>query len=256
MDNKYYIYEWIRLDTNEPFYVGKGKGRRWNTLTRGNNKHFNNIVKKIPVAVNFLEENLNEEDAYRLESWYIHEYRDVIGYDLVNLTDGGDGVTLMGESNPMYGRTWWDENTPKEKIDKWKMSVRNFGENNGNYKRKYTDEQIQKMRDAKKGMYFGKDNPNYGNDTLKKKYAANPELAKELLSRPGSQNGRAKPLYIYDLNGNLIEEFGYQTAGAEWLIKNGYVNVTVKTVINNINKSIKMNKPYLKFKFYNEKYKH
>lgn len=25
MDNKYYIYEWIRLDTNEPFYVGKGR---------------------------------------------------------------------------------------------------------------------------------------------------------------------------------------------------------------------------------------
>lgn len=24
----YYIYEWIRLDTNEPFYVGKGKGNR------------------------------------------------------------------------------------------------------------------------------------------------------------------------------------------------------------------------------------
>ena len=26
--NEYYVYEWIRLDTNEPFYVGKGKGNR------------------------------------------------------------------------------------------------------------------------------------------------------------------------------------------------------------------------------------
>lgn len=25
--NDYYVYEWIRLDTNEPFYVGKGKGK-------------------------------------------------------------------------------------------------------------------------------------------------------------------------------------------------------------------------------------
>lgn len=25
-ENKYYVYEWIRLDTNEPFYVGKGCG--------------------------------------------------------------------------------------------------------------------------------------------------------------------------------------------------------------------------------------
>ena len=49
--NKYYVYEWIRLDTNEPFYVGKGKDDRWKILTRGSNKHFNNIVNSIPVAV-------------------------------------------------------------------------------------------------------------------------------------------------------------------------------------------------------------
>lgn len=251
MNNEYYVYEWIRLDTNEPFYVGKGKGRRWKDLKRGNNKHFNNIVKKIPVAVHFLEENLNEEDAYRAESWYIHEYRDIIGYDLVNLTDGGDGVTLVGKANPMYGRPWWDENTPQEKIDKWKKNVAKFGKDNGNYGRKYTEEQIQKMRDAKKGMFIGKDNPNYGNDTLKKKYAANPELAKELLSRPGSQNGRAKKLYIYGLNGNIVKEFGYQTAGAEWLIENNYSKHTVRTILNNINKSIKNDKEYLGFKFSN-----
>ena len=55
MDNKYYIYEWIRLDTNEPFYVGKGKGRRWNTLTRGNNKYFNNINKSIKMNKPYLK---------------------------------------------------------------------------------------------------------------------------------------------------------------------------------------------------------
>ena len=27
-ENKYYVYEWIRLDINEPFYVGKGCGDR------------------------------------------------------------------------------------------------------------------------------------------------------------------------------------------------------------------------------------
>ena len=26
--NQYYVYEWIRLDNNEPFYVGKGKRER------------------------------------------------------------------------------------------------------------------------------------------------------------------------------------------------------------------------------------
>lgn len=28
MENIYYVYEWIRLDTNEVFYVGKGKNNK------------------------------------------------------------------------------------------------------------------------------------------------------------------------------------------------------------------------------------
>ena len=31
--NNYYVYIYWRLDTNEPFYVGKGKGDRWRYLT-------------------------------------------------------------------------------------------------------------------------------------------------------------------------------------------------------------------------------
>lgn len=99
MYNDYYVYEWIRLDTNEPFYVGKGHGERWKTLTRGNNQHFNNIVKNIDVAVNILKENLSEEEAFDLESYYIWYYRDVIGYDLCNLTDGGEGYSCRGSLN-------------------------------------------------------------------------------------------------------------------------------------------------------------
>ena len=91
MENIYYVYEWIRLDTNEPFYVGKGKNDRCYKLTRGNNCHFNNIVKTIPVAVNILHDNLDEKTAYDLECYYIWQYRDVIGYDMCNVSDGGEG---------------------------------------------------------------------------------------------------------------------------------------------------------------------
>lgn len=48
--NKYYVYEWIRLDTNEPFYVGKGCGNRWKELLNRNN-WFLRIVNKIPCVV-------------------------------------------------------------------------------------------------------------------------------------------------------------------------------------------------------------
>ena len=52
-----------------------------------------------------------------------------------------------GEKNPMYGRPWWDENTPQEKIDEWKhnISLRNSGENNPNYGIKCTEEKRSKL---------------------------------------------------------------------------------------------------------------
>ena len=98
--NDYYVYEWIRLDTNEPFYVGKGKDNRWKDKTRGQNNHFNNIVKSISVAVNILHDNLDEETAYGLECYYIWLYRDEIGYEMCNINDGGEGNSICGEKNP------------------------------------------------------------------------------------------------------------------------------------------------------------
>ena len=105
MDNNCYVYEWIRLDTNEPFYVGKGSNDRCYQLTRYKNNHFNNIVKSIPTVVNILHDNLDEQTAFGLEVWYIREYRDIIGYEsMCNMNDGGEGQTLCGENNGMYGK--------------------------------------------------------------------------------------------------------------------------------------------------------
>ena len=102
---EYYVYEWIRLDTNEPFYIGKGKGRRWCVLKRENDR-FNKIVNKIPVAVNILESNLCEKEAFEYEIYYINEYRN-IGFDLVNICDGGENPpTLYGKENGNYGNHW------------------------------------------------------------------------------------------------------------------------------------------------------
>jgi len=91
-DNIYYVYEWIRLDTNEPFYVGKGKGDRW-CRRNSRSKHFLNIYNKVETVVNILHENLSENEAHEYECWYINEYRFTYGYNLCNKTDGGDGVS-------------------------------------------------------------------------------------------------------------------------------------------------------------------
>ena len=45
-ERKYYVYGYIRLDTNTYFYIGKGcKNRLYRLEDR--NKHFLNIVNKV-----------------------------------------------------------------------------------------------------------------------------------------------------------------------------------------------------------------
>lgn len=92
-DNCYYVYEWIRLDTNQPFYVGKGKLDRAYELKNNRNKYFKDVIKNREVAVVILQDNLDEREAFQYECWYIHEYRYEMGIELTNQTDGGDGVS-------------------------------------------------------------------------------------------------------------------------------------------------------------------
>lgn len=146
--NEYYVYEWIRLDTNEPFYVGMGHGNRCYKLTRGNNKHFNNIVKSIPVAVNILHDNLDKKTAFDLEVWYIREYRDIIGYEsMCNINDGGEGCALIGKNNPWYGKKLSEEH--KRKISKNHADMR--GENSPWYGKHHSEEsKIKSSKSHKK----------------------------------------------------------------------------------------------------------
>ena len=90
--NRFYVYEYIRLDSNEPFYVGKGQGNRYLSFNRPYNPHFNNIIKSIPCVVNILHDDLIEQEAFEIECWYIHNYKFIWGFDIVNLTDGGEGI--------------------------------------------------------------------------------------------------------------------------------------------------------------------
>lgn len=109
---------------------------------------------------------------------------------------------------------------------------------------------------AKLGHYkgkFGKDNPNYGNDTLHKRYMEDKEFAKEKQSRPAEQNGRATPIKMYDIDMNLIKEFTYMKQCFQYIIDNGYVTTkNPESLRSKINSCIKNNKPY-KNMFYFEK---
>lgn len=166
--NKFYIYEWYNIDTNYVFYVGKGCNDRYKKVcTDSRNKYFLNYYNKYNCDVRKIYENLSEKNAFELEIKTISKYKE-IDQAKCNITNGGEGVsgythsenikkiisqTHKGKNNSQFGIS------PKERMGdeyyKWK----------------------EKMSNHKKGS----ENPNYGNDTLKKEYKNNPEKVKQMV---------------------------------------------------------------------------
>lgn len=105
-----------------------------------------------------------------------------------------------------------------------------------------------KLGNYAKPQFKGKGNPNYGNHILSDYYKNNPDIAKEKLSRPAEQNGRATEVIVYDLNMNEVNRFKYIGAFCQWLIDNGYTK-RKKTSVNSLRSSLgiyfKENKPYM-----------
>lgn len=87
--NMFYVYQHRKADTNEIFYVGKGKGRRINQLF-GRNVYWYRVVDKHGFISEKIADNLEEEFAFLLEIETIDIYRKR-GIKLVNATDGGEG---------------------------------------------------------------------------------------------------------------------------------------------------------------------
>jgi hypothetical protein len=95
MSNVFYVYEHWRLDKDECFYVGKGRGGRAYTRS-GRNIHWRNIVNKLErngfgYSIQIVQSGMTEKDAFRLEKDRIFFWRDRV--DLCNKTDGGDGIS-------------------------------------------------------------------------------------------------------------------------------------------------------------------
>ena len=261
----YYVYEWFKKDSEDVFYVGKGKGNRYKSIAN-RNPYFLNVYTKYDSDVRIVKNNLTEKEALEYEYYLIKKYRDKYGEDyLTNLTSGMDGYIgftrtekskerIRGKNNPMYGRPWWDENTPKEKIEEWKRKTTHFGKNNPMYgvspSERMNHDVYERWLDKQRRNKIGERNPNFGNRKLSKIYSENKELAKIKQSRPASKNGRAKKCSMYNMNDELIKEFSYIGECAEYLINIGAVNSNnVNYIRDKISLAIKTNKPYKNYKF-------
>jgi hypothetical protein len=131
-----YLYRHIRLDKNEPFYIGIGsnKARCYTKQTRNN--HWHNITNKSEYRVDIIFDDLTLDDAKKKEKEFIVLYgKKSNGGILVNLTDGGDGS--------------WGVKATKEQLE---IRKKRMTENNHFKGKKHTTESLEKMRLAKLGI--------------------------------------------------------------------------------------------------------
>jgi hypothetical protein len=90
-ERKFYVYVHRRKSDNQPFYVGKGYGRRaYETSEKRRSKHWVNVARKHGVYVEMYKTGLTEEEAFSLEKEVIARLREQ-NCPLVNVADGGQG---------------------------------------------------------------------------------------------------------------------------------------------------------------------
>lgn len=179
--NDYYVYEWYKTDTNEIFYVVKGRGSRY-LQTRNRNKNFLDIYNSTACRSRIIYSSLEEEDAYRLERETIEAYKSK-GIVLANIAQGGGGsrgTKLTPECKELHRKNskerWKNpefrqrqlklRNDPdgpyKNESFRKKISTLVQGTKNPNYQHYWSDEQKEHLRNIQKvnSLYYGDTNPN------------------------------------------------------------------------------------------------
>ena len=98
-----YVYRHIRLDKNEPFYIGIGSDKEYKRASTPKNRNifWKRIVNKTEFEVEILCDNINWDEACIKEKEFISLYgrKDKNKGSLCNLTDGGEGVYGLKMSN-------------------------------------------------------------------------------------------------------------------------------------------------------------
>jgi hypothetical protein len=153
--NIYYVYQLRLANSETPFYIGKGKGRRANShLTMSSlatRNHKNHIIKKammdgIVVLTEIIHQNLTEPDALAIEASLIAEYgRRNDGGILSNATLGGEGMSGFKASTET--KLKMSESAKKViKTEEWKQKI-----GMGRRGKPHTEETKNKMREVATG---------------------------------------------------------------------------------------------------------
>jgi hypothetical protein len=89
-----YVYRHIRIDKDEPFYIGIGSDKNYNRAynIKNRNIYWKNVVNKTDYFVDIILDNLIWEDACKSEIFFIKMYGKKPNGILCNMTDGGEGI--------------------------------------------------------------------------------------------------------------------------------------------------------------------
>jgi hypothetical protein len=184
------VYRHIRLDKNEPFYIGIGKTEKRAYSKHSRNRYWNHITKNTEYKVQILFDDLSWDMAVEKEIELIQTYgrKDLGLGTLVNLTDGGEGLrnyklsesqlqflreNFGGEKNPMFGKKH-----TQQSLDKIKEVRRN---------QVFTEESNRKRSEKQKGI---KRSPEYIEKLKQRKHS--PESIEKMKNRVVSEETRKK----------------------------------------------------------------
>jgi hypothetical protein len=175
-----YVYRHIRLDKNEPFYIGIGSDSNYERSNshKHRNRHWKHIVAQTPYEVEILLDNLTWNEACIKEIEFITIYGrvDLSKGPLVNMTDGGDGANnLSKETRNAIGQKIRNNMERGKKI-----SISNKGRLSSNKGKSFTEEHKAKIK-AKRGHLIGRKN-----------------------------TWQTKPVLQHDTQGNFIKEWESQ----------------------------------------------
>lgn len=195
----YYIYEYVDPETNEPFYIGKGKKSRMfdhlkETIeTTDNRRKFFKIQslknKGLVPIINIIVDNIeDEQEAYRIEDEYILKYgrKDIEEHGiLLNVCINARPPTLKGNLNGMFnkrhtmeakqavsrankGKLAWNKGVARSQEVKDSISSANKGKPAWNKNKPRSVEEKEKMREGwKKKLSEGFIQHNKGQKMLK-----------------------------------------------------------------------------------------
>jgi hypothetical protein len=160
------VYEHWRPDTDEPFYVGCGSGRRANQTRHHRTAYHKEVQETLArlgycVEVRLVRAGLTQEEGWALEVERIAFWR-AAGVDLVNQTDGGPGVkgcapspetrAKMGASQRTRVRTAEHYAKVSAALTGRKLSAEHAAKSRvASFGRKQSSEEIERRRAANTG---------------------------------------------------------------------------------------------------------